>query len=195
MYILMKPNIYVVWSTSKLYHTAIFPKTMRRDQFTLILKFLHINDNGDHLFNKDDDDDNDDDDDDDGDWLHKIRPINELLWDRCQKVYQPGKNLRIDEPIILFKGRLHFRQFIRAKRSRFVVKLYELTTSDSRTLDLMIYWGKECIPNIFMECFLWKFHVLFRDNYNTSLSSFWTERTYKWHWSFISCIRNSLGYL
>ena len=79
MHILMKPNIHVVWSTSKLYHTAIFPKTMRRDQFTLILKFLHINDNGDHLFNEDDDDDNDDDDDDDGDWLHKIRPINELL--------------------------------------------------------------------------------------------------------------------
>ena len=158
MCILRKPNIHMVWSTSKLYHAAIFPKTMWQDRFTLILKLLHVNDNGDPLFDKDDD----------RDWIHKIHPIIGLLRDRCQKVYQPEKNLSIDESHVLFQGPLHFKQFIQTKRSRIAVKLYELTASDSMTLDFMIYCGKgmfkdddpfsempntECIPSILMECF------------------------------------------
>ena len=45
---------------------------MQRDRFTLILKFLHIIDSEDPLFEKDDDDD---DDDDDRDWLHNVFQI------------------------------------------------------------------------------------------------------------------------
>lgn len=42
---------------------------MQRDRFTLILKFLHIIDSEDPLFEKDDDDD------DDRDWLHNVFQI------------------------------------------------------------------------------------------------------------------------
>jgi len=37
---------------------------------------------------------------------------------------------RLNESLVLFKGRLHFRQYIKAKRARFGIKLYELYTSD-----------------------------------------------------------------
>ena len=159
MGILRKPNIHMYWSTSEVYHTAIFSKTMRRDRFSLILNFFHFNDNEDPLFDKDDDD---------RDRLHKVHPVIELLRDRCQKVYQPGKNLSVDESLVLFKGRLNFKQFICTKRSRFRVKLYELMIPDGISLDFMIYCGKgvfmdddpfsemasmKCIPSILMKCF------------------------------------------
>ena len=66
MSILRKPNIHMYWSTSEVYHTAIFSKTMRRDRFSLILNFFHFNDNEDPLFDKDDDD---------RDRLHKVHPV------------------------------------------------------------------------------------------------------------------------
>ena len=44
--------------------------------------------------------------------------------------------------LVLFKGQLHFRQYIRTKRACFGIKLYELTTSDGITLDFLICGGK-----------------------------------------------------
>ena len=43
----------------------------------------------------------------------------------------------VDKSLILFKGRLHFHQYIKTKRARFSIKLYELTTSDGITLDVL----------------------------------------------------------
>ena len=112
--------------------------------------------------------------------------------ERFRKVYQPGKQLSVDESLILFKGQLHFKQYIKTKRRRFGIKLYELTTSNGITLDLLVYPGKEmfsgddpnsdmptteCIPSVLMEPFLGKGHILFTDNYYTSssLASFFLD--------------------
>ena len=62
--------------------------------------------------------------------------------ERIRKVYQPGKKLSVDESLILLEGWLHFKQYIKTKRSRFGIKLYELTTSNGITLDLLVYPGK-----------------------------------------------------
>lgn len=64
-----------------------------------------------------------------------------MFWERLRKVYSPGQNLSVDESLVLFKGRVHFRQYIKTKRARFGIKLYELTTSDGITLDLLVYCG------------------------------------------------------
>ena len=74
--ILRKSNIHMYWSTSELYHTGIFCKTMWRDSLTLIFELLHFNYNDNPLFDKDDD----------WDLLHKICPIIELVQGKCQKV-------------------------------------------------------------------------------------------------------------
>ena len=107
-----KPSIPMYWSTDALYNTSIFSQCMKRTRFQLILKFLHFNNN-----------DNYDRQDDDRDRLHKLRPFLELVRERCKKVYSPGKELSVDDSLILFKGRLAFKQFIRTKRARFGIKL------------------------------------------------------------------------
>jgi hypothetical protein len=87
----------------------------------------------------------------------------------------------------LFKGRLHFRQYIKTKRARFGIKLYELTTDNGITLDVLVYCGKgmyyaednqyesmattERIPIELMRPFLGRGHVLYTDNFYTAPST------------------------
>ena len=94
-------------------------------------------------------------------------------------------NLSVDESLVLFKGRLHFKQFIHTKRACFGIKLYELCTSSGITLDFLVYCGKgmfsdddpyydmpssERIPSILIQPFLGKGHTLHTNTYYTSLS-------------------------
>ena len=114
-----------------------------------------------------------------------MRALAEALRERCQKAYYPGQNLSVDESLVLFKGRLHFKEFIRTKRTRFGIKLYELCTSSGITFDFLVYCGKgmfsdddpyydmlssERIPSILIQPFLGKGHTLYTDNYYASPS-------------------------
>ena len=47
----------------------------------------------------------------------------------------------MDELLMLFKGRIHFCQYIKTKCACFGLKLYELTTSDGITFDVLVYCG------------------------------------------------------
>ena len=138
MRIIHKPSLPDYWSLDDTYWTPIFSKSMIRDQFYLILKFLHFNNNNDPAYDANDEN---------RDRLHKLRPFLEMARDRCKQVYQPGEYLSIDESLVLFKGRLHFKQYIRTKRAHFGIKLYELTTSNGITLDLLVYCGKGMFYN------------------------------------------------
>lgn len=63
------------------------------------------------------------------------------------------KNLCIDESVILFDGRLLFRQYLKNKRHRYGIKIFKLCVYDG----FRTYAGKEAIPelevstNIFLE--------------------------------------------
>ena len=100
--------------------------------------------------------------------------------------------MSIEGSLVLFKDRLHFRQYIKTKRARFGIKLYELITSDGITRDVLVYCragmfdddenssipSSKCIPLELMTPFLDKGHVLFTENYYTSpaLASFLLNR-------------------
>ena len=86
---------------------------------------------------------------------------------------------------MLFKGCLHFKQYIKTKRARFSINLYELTSSDGITHDFLVYCGRgifynykehsdipttERIPVSLITPFLSKGHILFTDNFYTSPS-------------------------
>ena len=156
---------------------------MTRNPFYLILHFLHFSNNEDLLHDINDEN---------RDRLHKVQPLLDVLLRRCRTVYTPGKNLSVDESLVLFKGRLKFRQYIKTKRACFGIKLYELCTSDGITLNLLGYCGKgmftddapnsdipttERIPAVLMSEYLGKGHILFTDNYYTSptLASFFLK--------------------
>ena len=144
---------------------------MARDRFKVILRFLHFNDNA--TYNAENAD---------CDRLHKVRPLLDLIRKQCQEVYRPGRLLSVNES--LFKGRVDFHQYIKTKRTHFGLNLYELTTSDGITLDVLKYCGTsmflskgneyedmpatECIPVEFMKPFLNKGHVLYTDNFYAS---------------------------
>ena len=99
--------------------------------------------------------------------------------------YSPRKSLSIDESLVLFKGRLSFKQYISSKRARFGIKLYQLCTINDILLAFIVYHGNlepglislencplitEKIPATVMEKYLNKGHHVFIDKYYTSLS-------------------------
>ena len=149
----------------------MFSNVMTCDHFLLILQFLHFNNNNDPNYNPRDEN---------RDRLHKIQPFLHMSRKQFRKVYQVGEQLSVDESLNVFKGWLNFKQYIKTKRSRFSIKLYELKTSNGIILDLLVYPGKgmfsgddrnsdmlttEHIPSVLMEPFLGKGHILFTDNY------------------------------
>ena len=95
-----------------------------RDRFFLLLKFFHLANNEETV---------------EADRLFKIREFVTMIREKCRLVYYPGENLCVDESLVLFKGRLSFKQYIRTKRARFGIKLYELCSSNGILLDFMIY--------------------------------------------------------
>ena len=73
---------------------------MKRDRFSLILRFLHLNDSS--LYKKKGEVGHDP--------LFKLRPFLEPLLARFQSSYTLSKEVCVDETMIGFKGRLSFIQ-------------------------------------------------------------------------------------
>ena len=172
MGIVHKPRMSMYWSSDDVYSTPIFAQLISRDRFLLILRFFHLCNNEAVVATNP------------PDRLYKIRQLSEMIERRCEEVYYPKRELCVDESLVLFKGRLSFKQFIRTKRARFGVKLYQLCTSSGVMLKYIIYQGNiesqlepdpsgmflttERIPMTLLKSYLGSGHVLYIDNYYTS---------------------------
>ena len=135
MGIIQKPNIQMYWSNDPLYSTPIFKQVMNRDRYLLILKFLHFN-NNDNMPGRTEPN---------PDKLFKIRPLVYHLFEKFQEIYTPSKNVCIDESLLLWKGRHHFKQYIPLKRSRFGIKLFMLCEDGGYTYRFRVYTGKDTL--------------------------------------------------
>ena len=80
-----------------LFCTSIFSAIMSRNRFQLLLKFLHFNNNS-----------------------NMPEPIDKLF--KLRPLLDPARNISIDESLLLWKGRLGFKEYILLKRARFGVK-------------------------------------------------------------------------
>ncbi|KAJ8928485.1 hypothetical protein NQ314_018955 [Rhamnusium bicolor] len=160
------------WSTNPLLSTPIFGKIMKRDRYYFILKMMHFCDSNNPNA---------------ADKLIKIRMVVDSLKSTLGENFYPYRNICIDESSLLFKGRLHFKQYIPSKRRRFGVKLF--LNCDCKTgfvLNFIIYTGTttDLLPDDFnlgksgqvvltlLEKYLNKGHVLYIDNWYTSSSLF-----------------------
>ena len=69
-----------------------------------------------------------------------------LLQERCTNNIHPGLHISIDEALVLFKGRLLFKQYIKLKRSRFGIKIFFSCPGDPNwqgySYKFSIYYGK-----------------------------------------------------
>jgi hypothetical protein len=171
MGIVYKPRINMYWSMDSILETPIFAKLMTRNRFQLLTRFIHFANND--MFDPRDPD---------RDRLHKIRQICDIFKRQWKSVYSPGRDLSVDESLVLFKGRLAFKQYIRTKRARFGIKFYTLSTDHGITLDNIIYSGRleeqldrvdgflvtEKITITLMKDYLQEGRVLYIDNYYTT---------------------------
>ena len=134
--IIRKPAINLYWSTDPLYSTPLFGAIMSRNRFQLLLKFLHFNDNAEMPGA----------DDPSPDKLFKVRPLADHLCEKFGEVYTPSSNISIDESLLLWKGRLGFKQYIPLKRARFGIKCFMLCEDSGYTFKFKIYTGRENVP-------------------------------------------------
>lgn len=119
-----------------------------------------------------------------GDRLFKLDVVLEEIRDNFKAGgVVPFQNLVIDESVVLYEGKLNFKQFMKTKRHRFGIKLFVLCdVENDYILDFIIYTSAEtnlltCDKNIgisgavvmtLMAPYLKKGHNLYTDNLYTS---------------------------
>ena len=148
----------------------LFKKYMTRDRFFMLSKFLHFADNNDP--NEDDP-------------IWKVRQVFTMFVTRFSKYFDPYRKMVIDESLVLYKGRLSFKQYIPTKRHRFGIKLFVLCDCDTGVIvDVIVYTGKDVdIPKVkksnplgmsgaivmkMMAPYIGEGRLLFLDNWYTS---------------------------
>ncbi|KAL6417032.1 hypothetical protein ACFW04_014740 [Cataglyphis niger] len=159
------------WSRDKLLKSDIFTDIMSRDRYLTILQKLHFVNHNEKS----------------SDRLHKISSVCNKLQKSFKDSFSPFQNLCIDESLLLFKGRLSFKQYIPSKRSRFGIKTYVLCNCKTGyVLDVNIYAGSETritedTPEIgktgnivltLLKPYLGKGHTLYVDNFYSSPTLF-----------------------
>lgn len=112
------------WKTSRLFNFPIFREQMSRNRFLVIFRCLH--------FTSEENSD---------DPLIKIRKVIDHFNKKMDETYYPGKELSLDESMVLWRGRLKFRQFIKNKKYKYGIKLYMLTEPDGTILCFRVYTG------------------------------------------------------
>uniref|UniRef100_A0A1B6DQT5 PiggyBac transposable element-derived protein domain-containing protein n=1 Tax=Clastoptera arizonana TaxID=38151 RepID=A0A1B6DQT5_9HEMI len=114
------------WKTGPLFR-SVFPDYMSRDRFLLILRYLHFTNNKTRF---------------EDDRLYKIRFVIDYFNNKMANIYYPGKELSLDESMVLWRGCLIFRQYIKNKRHKYGVKIYTLTEPNGLVLNCIVYTGK-----------------------------------------------------
>ena len=161
--------MYEYWTVDEVVDTPLFRKYMTRQRFREILQFLHFEDNN-NASNQD--------------RLWKIRNIFIKFLAKFSKFFKPNQNFVINESLVLFKGRLVYKQYIPYKRRRFGIKLFILCDcATGIILDVIVYNGMDVgiskddvlglsgvIVKKFMASYLNKGHILYTDNWYTSPS-------------------------
>ncbi|KAL4104628.1 hypothetical protein QTP88_019922 [Uroleucon formosanum] len=118
------------WKINMLFNIPFFREHMSRNRFMLLLRALHFSRNPKEgelaPRNR----------------LYKIQPILDYFNSKMKEIYEPSKNLSIDESMVLWRGRLIFRQYIQNKRHKYGVKMYMLTEPWGLIHRVMVYSGQ-----------------------------------------------------
>ena len=96
------PSLEHYWSKNSLYRFPLFSRIMLRNKFQLILRFWHFINNEDSGSGR----------------LCKIIGLFNHLNNAMDNIYCPNKNISIDESMMLWKGRLVFRQYVNTRRPK-----------------------------------------------------------------------------
>ncbi|XP_067113917.1 piggyBac transposable element-derived protein 4-like [Osmerus mordax] len=127
MGIVKKSALRDYWSTDPMVMTPFFTSLFSQDRFLVLLRCLHFVD--EEIENV-------------SDPLYKIRDVQSGLISAFNRVFVPYRDLCIDESLMLWKGRLAFKQYIPRKKHRIGVKFFLLCdVLTGYVQDLIIYTG------------------------------------------------------
>lgn len=154
------------WSTSPILHTTFCARLMSRDRFKSIMAMLHLNNNDTYIPRGQQNHDP----------LHKIRPYFDYLVQKFKGSVSPSENLTVDEGICAFRGRIHFRVYMKNKPEKYGIKLYFVCESNSGyVLNMEVYTGKDGddfaiapLMERLLHDYFSKGHTVFMDRFYTS---------------------------
>ena len=122
-----KHNMKDYWSKDTLFSTPEIAKLMTYDRFLLLLQHLHFNNNETETPDN---------------RLQKIELIYNDIKKKFQSKFKPFKDLCIDESLVLWRGRLSFRQYMPQKRHKFGLKIFKICDVESGyILNFILYTG------------------------------------------------------
>uniref|UniRef100_A0A1B6LFF4 PiggyBac transposable element-derived protein domain-containing protein n=1 Tax=Graphocephala atropunctata TaxID=36148 RepID=A0A1B6LFF4_9HEMI len=163
------------WKTGRFFNFPVVREQMSRDRFLLILRCIHFADNSKAS----------------NDRLMKVRLLVDYFNAKMDAVYYPCRELSLDEGMILWRGRLFFRQYIKGKRHKYGIKVYSLCEPHGLAVRLTIYSGSDGelsghghaskVVLHLMRGKLSNGHALFMDNYYNSFplaSELLSQKTY-----------------
>ncbi|XP_008179963.1 piggyBac transposable element-derived protein 4-like [Acyrthosiphon pisum] len=156
------PTIHLYWSKSEIDYHPIYGQTLSRNRYETILRCLCFYEPSTT---------------DKSDRLHKINNVLGPIISNIQTKRYPKECLSLDESMLLWRGRLSFRQYIPSKALKYGIKCFELCTDDGFILDLIIYKGTGTdsrgvtfgIVNKLMKNYFGQGHTLYMDNYYNSV--------------------------
>lgn len=76
------------------------------------------------------------------DCLHRVKLLLDLIRNRCLSIYHPKQHMSVDERMIATKARIFFKQYMKAKLSKWGIKLFVMADVNGYTVDFKIYTGK-----------------------------------------------------
>jgi hypothetical protein len=156
------------WKKSALFRLPIFSEKMSRDRFLGILQALHFAENpkeNDPVPT---------------DRIFKIRPLLNCFQEAMENIVSPSRELCIDESMVLWRGRLIFRQYVQGKRHKHGIKIYMLSEPSGLVLRLLVYTGSgdievggrghtESVVQKLLHGFKNLGHSLYMDNFYNSV--------------------------
>ncbi|KAK3735838.1 hypothetical protein QZH41_007478 [Actinostola sp. cb2023] len=128
------PCIADYWSSDPFLGNEGIKQVMTKNRFEELSRFLHFNDSSVEPKRGADN----------FDCLYKVRPVLDYFNKKVQDIYNPSKNISVDEGMIAFKGRLSFRQYMPAKPTKYGIKVW--IAADSKNgfvVNHKVYLGKE----------------------------------------------------
>ncbi|GFO08031.1 PiggyBac transposable element-derived protein 4 [Plakobranchus ocellatus] len=103
-----KPTLHGYWTRHPVLHSSFAPKVMVRERLLSILAFVSINDNATFVPHGQPDHDT----------IQKIRSLVDHLNAQFKEMYQPQREVCIDEAMIPFKGRARFKVYMKDKPTK-----------------------------------------------------------------------------
>ena len=133
MSVLQLPAMEMYWSTDYMFGNLFVPNIMPRDRFNKLCQYFHANDSTTNPGRGEPGHDR----------LHHVRPLIDIVNERCLKQYNPHQNTSVDEAMIAFRGRLGFRQYLPAKPTKYGIKVWMRADSEHGYCnEFEIYTGK-----------------------------------------------------